>query len=145
MSSQFLVVDSKVLPDVFIKVIEAKELLKTGEVKNIQQAVKKVDISRSTYYKYKDSIFPFYEASKTKVVTIALMLSHESGVLSKVLDAIAKARGNILTINQNIPTHGIANVTISFESREMSLSGEEIIRDLYAIRGVNKIRIIGRE
>src|SRR5690554_2529792 len=116
MSSSFLIVDPKVLPEIFTKVIQAKDLLRSGEAKNIQQAVSQIGISRSAFYKYKDSVFPFYEKNKTKVVTIALLLSHESGVLSKVLDTIAKAKGNILTINQNIPNHGVANVTISFEA-----------------------------
>lgn len=145
MSSSFLVVDSKVLPDIFIKVIQAKDLLKTGQVKTIQEAVKKIGISRSAFYKYKDSVFPFYEKNKTKMVTIALLLSHEAGILSKVLDTIAKAKGNILTINQNIPSYGIANVTISFQTDELDQSGEEMIENLYALKGVKKIQIVGRE
>lgn len=145
MGTKFLVVDTKVLPDIFTKVIETKDLLRTGESKNIQQAVKQIGISRSAYYKYKDSVFPFYEKNKTKVVTIAFLLRHESGILSKVLDTIASAKGNILTINQNIPNHGVANVTISFETDELDKSGEEILDSLYSLKGVKNIQIIGRE
>lgn len=145
MSSPFLVVDSKVLPEIYTKVIQAKELLKTGEVKNIQQAVKQIGISRSAFYKYKDSVFPFYERNKTKVVTIGFLLSHESGVLSKVLDTIANAKGNILTINQNIPNHGVANVTISFETNDVDRTWEELFDSLNSIKGVKKVQIIGRE
>lgn len=145
MGNKFLVVDTRVLPDIFTKVIETKRLLKTGESKNIQQAVKKIGISRSAFYKYKDSVFPFYEKNITKVVTIAFLLKHESGILSKILDTIANANGNILTINQNIPSHGIANVTISFETDELDKSGEEILESLYSLKGVQDIRIIGRE
>lgn len=145
MSSSFLVVDSKVLPEIYTKVIQAKELLKTGKVKNIQQAVKQIGISRSAFYKYKDSVFPFYERNKTKVVTIGFLLSHESGVLSKVLDTIADAKGNILTINQNIPNHGIANVTISFETNDVDRAWEELFNSLNTIKGVKKVQIIGRE
>lgn len=145
MGAKFLVVDTKVLPDIFTKVIETKDLLRTGESKNIQQAVKQIGISRSAFYKYKDSVFPFYEKNKTKVVTIAFLLRHESGILSKVLDTIANAKGNILTINQNIPNHGVANVTISFETDELDQSGEEILDSLYSLKGVKNIQIIGRE
>ncbi len=145
MGSQYFVIDSKVLPEIFTQVIQAKDLLRSGEAKNIQQAVNLVGISRSAFYKYKDSVFPFYEKNKTKVVTIALLLSHKSGVLSKVLNTIAKAKGNILTINQNIPNHGVANVTISFETDEVNQSGQEILNNLLSLRGVKKIQIIGRE
>ena len=109
MGVKFLVVNTEVLPDIFVKVIKTKDLLRTGEAKNIQQAVKQVGLSRSAFYKYKDAVFPFYEKNKTKVITIALLLKHEAGILSNVLDTIAKAKGNILTINQNIPNHGVAN------------------------------------
>lgn len=145
MSSLFLVVDSQVLPEIFTKVIEAKDLLRSGEAKNIQQAVNQIGISRSAFYKYKDSVFPFYEKNKTKVITIALLLSHEAGVLSEVLDTIASAKGNILTINQNIPNHGVANVTISFETDAVNQTGQEILDNLLSLRGVKKIQIIGRE
>ena len=145
MGVKFLVVNTEVLPDIFVKVIKTKDLLRTGEAKNIQQAVKQVGLSRSAFYKYKDAVFPFYEKNKTKVITIALLLKHEAGILSNVLDTIAKANGNILTINQNIPNHGVANVTISFETDELDQSGEEILNSLYALKGVQNIQIIGRE
>ncbi len=145
MGVKFLVVDTKVLPDIFVKVIKTKDLLRTGQAKNIQQAVKQVGLSRSAFYKYKDAVFPFYEKNKTKVITIAFLLKHESGILSNVLDTIAKAKGNILTINQNIPNHGVANVTISFETDELDQSGEEILNSLYSLSGVQNIQIIGRE
>lgn len=145
MGSSFLIVDTEVLPEIYTKVIQVKELLKTGQSKNIQQAVKQIGISRSAFYKYKDHVFPFYEKNKTKVITISLLLFHESGVLSQVLDTLANARGNILTINQNIPNQGIANVTISFETEEVEKSGEEILENLGSLKGVKKIQIIGRE
>lgn len=145
MGSSFLIVDTEVLPEIYTKVIQVKELLKTGQSKNIQQAVKQIGISRSAFYKYKDHVFPFYEKNKTKVITISLLLFHESGVLSQVLDTLANAKGNILTINQNIPNQGIANVTISFETEEVEKSGEEILEHLGSLRGVKKIQIIGRE
>ena len=145
MGVKFLVVNTKVLPDIFVKVIKTKDLLRTGQAKNIQQAVKQVGLSRSAFYKYKDAVFPFYEKNKTKVITIAFLLKHESGILSNVLDTIAKAKGNILTINQNIPNHGVANVTISFETDELDQSGEEILNSLYSLSGVQNIQIIGRE
>lgn len=145
MGASFYLVDTKVLPEIYTKVIQAKALLKTGESRNIQQAVKQVGISRSAFYKYKDHVFPFYEKNKTKVITIGFLLSHKPGVLSQVLDTLSSVRGNILTINQNIPNQGVANVTISFETHEVEKSGEEILQSLKGLQGVKKIQIVGRE
>jgi len=104
-----------------------------------------VGMSRSAFYKYKDYIFPFYEASLGKIVTIALILEHEPGVLSAILDEIAKAHGNVLTINQNIPIGGMANVTISFETGNLTKNIEELLQTIQSKRGVNKVDIIAQE
>lgn len=104
-----------------------------------------VGMSRSAFYKYKDYIFPFYEASLGKIITISLILEHKPGVLSSLLDEIAKAHGNVLTINQNIPIQDMANVTISFETGSLTKNIEELLQDIQNKNGVNKVDIIAQE
>lgn len=141
----YFIIHDKILPDILKKTVMAKELLKTGKAKTVNEAAKIATMSRSAYYKYKDYIFPFYEASHGKIVTISLILEHEPGVLSSILDEIAKSHGNVLTINQNIPIQGLANVTISFETGNLVRNIEEIINIIKNKTGVQKIEIIAQE
>ncbi len=141
----YFVVDVKALPEVFLKVIEAKSMLESGAVKTVQEATKKVDISRSAYYKYRDSIFPLYENFRGRTMTIALGLENRAGVLSDVLNLIASDGGNILTINQNIPINNIANVTITLETGKMSKEFTELINKIINTDGVKNFKTIARE
>ena len=103
------------------------------------------DLSRSAYYKYKDRVEPFYEAIQGRVFSVSIMISHEAGVLSRVLQLIARENGSIITINQGIPLQDIANVTMSFETRHMKISVEDIIKRIGRIKGVKEITLIGHE
>lgn len=141
----YYIVNAKALPEIFIKTMEAKEILKKGEVSTINEAVEQVGISRGAYYKYKDYIFPFYELSQGKIITFALLLEHSSGILSEVLNQVAKSGGSILTINQNIPAHGLANVTMSVETKNMGMNIEELIYSIRQIKGVKEVNILGKE
>ena len=143
--SGFYIIKDEILPEIVKKTVKAKELLKSGKARTINEATEMVGMSRSAFYKYKDYIFPFYEASLGKIITIALVLEHEPGVLSSILDEIAKAHGNVLTINQNIPIGGMANVTISFETGNLTKNIEELIHVIQSKRGVNKVDIIAQE
>ncbi|HBS58315.1 MAG TPA: ACT domain-containing protein, partial [Firmicutes bacterium] len=120
-----------------------KELLKRGEVRTINEAVEKMGLSRSAYYKYKDYVFPFYEASQEKIVTVSLLLEHKAGVLSRVLNTVANERGNILTINQGIPLQGIANAAISLETADLALDLEALLEKIRMVDGVKKIDVLG--
>ncbi|NMB27733.1 MAG: ACT domain-containing protein [Tissierellia bacterium] len=139
------IVDEKVLPMVLLKTIEAKELLKKGEANTIYEAVEKVGMSRSAYYKYKDYIFPLYEIDQGKIITIHLLLSHDKGVLAQVLDEIAKSKASILTINQSIPIHGVANVTMAIEIEGMTINIDGLLSRLRKIEGVNDVSLLARE
>ncbi|NLP46379.1 MAG: ACT domain-containing protein [Epulopiscium sp.] len=143
--TKYYIIDKEVLPDVFLKVVEAKKLLDTGQVLTVQEAVEQVGISRSSFYKYKDAIFPFYENTRGKTITLALQLDDEPGLLSHVLNVIAKTGANILTINQNIPINGIANVTISIETFPMSEDIQNLMESVESSKGVRQIKIIARE
>lgn len=142
MRSKYIVIDKKMIPDVFEKVIIAKDLIRSGKAKGITEAVKMVEISRSTFYKYKDYVFALSEGNLGKKVTISLLLEHHTGVLSIILNRIADRKGNILTINQNIPINNVANVTVTFDISEFEDDFDEFIRSLEAIEGVNLLNLV---
>ena len=139
---KYYIIEASALPEIFIKVAEAKRLLTTGEVATVNEATKRMDISRSAFYKYRDAILPFQNMMKGRIVTFQLMLHDESGVLSSVLMVFAKERANVLTINSIIPTNGHALVTISAELTDVAVSLEELLAELGAVSGVIKAEII---
>ncbi|WP_027632512.1 ACT domain-containing protein [Clostridium hydrogeniformans] len=145
MEEKFLIVNSKVLPEIFEKVIEVKELIYTGKVKDISEGVKKVGISRSTFYKYKDNVFIVSEGLKGQKATIGLLLSHREGVLSTVLDRIAEFKGNILTISQDIPLNNAANVTITFDISKMDTDIKNLISSVEKMDSIISVRLIAIE
>lgn len=140
----YYIVDLDILPEAIKKTIIVKEILKKGEEKTINKAVAKVGLSRSAYYKYKDSVYPFYEGSKQKIITIAMILFNKRGILSFVLNTIAKAGGNVLTINQGIPMQGVAYVTISIETVQLSIALSDLISRIEEIKEVQKIEVIAQ-
>ncbi|MBP2649852.1 MAG: hypothetical protein H6Q74_677 [Firmicutes bacterium] len=143
--SKFYLVREEILPEAIKKTIKVKDLLKRNEARTINEAVEKMELSRSAYYKYKDYVFPFYEASKEKIVSLSLMLEHKPGALSQVLSIIANEGGSVLTINQGIPLQGIANASISFETRSLSIDLEQLLEKLQLLPGVKRIEVLGQE
>lgn len=143
-SKDFLIVSKDILPEAILKTAHAKELLAKGDVFTVNDAVERVGMSRSAYYKYKDGVFPFYEASREKIITISLILENTAGVLSHVLNFIASFKCNILTINQGIPLQGIANVSVSIETDGMKDTPENLLGGLGEIDGVRKIEVVGQ-
>ncbi len=141
----FFIVDKKVLPEIFIKVMEVKKLLESRKEKTVQDAVNRVGISRSAFYKYRDSVFPLYENTIAKTVTIAIVTEDTQGLLSVILNDIADIGGNILTINQSVPVNSIANVTITIETNNMSDGLDVLMAKLEAHDKVRDLRIIARE
>ena len=112
-TTKYFVVKQKAIPEVLLKVVEAKRLLESEKVLTIQEAVDAVGISRSSFYKYKDDIFPFHDNSQGTTITLTFQMDDEPGILSDVLKIIAEYRANILTIHQSIPINGIASLTLS--------------------------------
>ena len=139
-----IVVSKNILPEVFTKVLAVKKLLARGEEKSSASACKTVGISRSAYYKYKDYVFPFYEASKNKIVTLTFLLEHKKGVLSSVLNTISNDSGSVLTINQGIPLQGVANATISIETANLSVDLEALLDKLRMVDGVKRLEVLGQ-
>ena len=132
----YYLVEGDALPEVFIRVTEAKELLDTGEVQTVAEAAARVGISRSAYYKYKNAVMPFQDLGSGRIVTFQMMLRDHMGVLSSVLGLFAETGANILTINQGIPTSGTAPVTITADMAGMEISPEELLERLEAASGV---------
>ena len=114
-ATKYFVVKQKAIPEVLLKVVEAKRLLESEKVLTIQEAVDAVGISRSSFYKYKDDIFPFHDNSQGTTITLTFQMDDEPGILSDVLKIIAEYRANILTIHQSIPINGIASLTLSIQ------------------------------
>lgn len=143
--SVYYLVNSSILPEVFNKVMQVKELLSHSPEHTVNDAVRKIGISRSAYYKYKDYIFPFYETSRGKVLTLVFVVEDFSGILSNIIGKIAKAKANILTITQNIPINRLADVTISIETAGMEQDIKEMLDEISRINGVRSYKIVRRE
>lgn len=141
---KYYLVQEDILPEAILKTVMAKELLLKGAANTVNEAVEKVELSRSAFYKYKDKVFPFHQWSKGKIVTLELVMQHQPGVLSTVLNIIASVKGSILTINQNLPLQGLANATLSIETAEMNQDLEELLKIISEVTGVQDVRLIGQ-
>ncbi len=140
-----MVIDKRVLPDVYEKVLFAKKLLKDGKVKEITEAVKQAGISRSVYYKYKDHVFDFSETSEGRKVTYNIILRNEKGVLSNISNYIASVGGDILTINQGIPLNGYANLSITIDLSTVDGDLKTLTDGLMKLNNIEKVEFIGME
>ena len=141
-ASKFYLVEAGLLPEVFLKVMEAKELLQTGECATVGEAAARVGISRSAFYKYKDGITAFQDLQGGRILTIHVLLRDQTGLLSAVLAVFARCGANILTINQSLPVNGCAAVTISAETARMTEGVEMLMEDLQRSPGVLKTEVL---
>lgn len=139
---KYYIVEASALPEVFLKVAEAKRLLATGQAATVNEATKLTGISRSAFYKYRDAVQPFQRAHVSRVITFQFLLHDEPGVLSAILAAYAKEKANILTINSITPSNGCALVTISAETTDMLVSLEELLHSLVEMNGVIKAEVL---
>lgn len=139
---KYYIIESSALPEVFLKVAEAKRLLDTGEASSVNEATRRAEISRSAFYKYRDSILPFQNLMAGRIITFQMTLHDEAGNLSSLLTIFAQWGANILTINQTIPTNGCAAVTISAETNNLRIPLEELLRRLNSKPGVVRAEIL---
>lgn len=139
---KYYIIEASALPEVFLKVAEAKRMLTTGEVNTVNEATRITGISRSAYYKYRDAILPFQNMMNGRIITFQFLLNDEPGALSTILTDFAQMGANILTINSIIPTNGCALVTISAETTEVSVTLEELLSRLQEIPNVLKAEIL---
>ena len=141
-SPKYYLVEASALPEVFLKVADAKRLLSTGEAATVNEATRMTGISRSAFYKYRDAVLPFQNMMTGRIITFQLLLHDEPGLLSRVLDVFADSKANIITINSSVPTNGTAVVTISAETMDLTIQLEELLRQLRQTRGIIKADVL---
>lgn len=139
---KYYLVAAEALPEIFIRVAEAKRMMQTGEAETVGEAARLAGISRSAFYKYKDAVQPFNDMKSEHIITFYTLLKDVSGTLSRVLNVFASSGANILTINQSIPTNGCAAVTISAETSGMEKSLEQLMGDVSGLENVIKFEIL---
>ena len=143
--TKYYVLKQKAVPEVLLNVVEAKRLLDSGKCASVQEASDRVGISRSSFYKYKDDIFPFHEEARGKTITFIIQMDDEPGLLSVVLQTIAHFHGNILTIHQSIPINGIATLTLSVDILPGEGDAEAMVEEIESREGIHYLKILGRE
>lgn len=141
----FFIVKKRAVPEVLLKVVEAKRLLDSERAMTVQEATEQVDISRSSFYKYKDDIYAFHEKTRGRTLTFMLQLDDKPGLLSMVLSVLANGKANVLTIHQAIPTGGIASITLSVEIQPETEDTEHLMQRMQQIDGVHYLKVLGFE
>lgn len=141
---QYYLVKAEVLPDVFLKVMQVNELLSSGKAKSINDAVKQTGLSRTAFYKYRDAVLPFYESSKGQVLSLVFLTEDFPGVLSGIIDCLAQAKVNVLTINQNYPINGLADISVVADTSACEIEIAQLMQQLGRIRGVREQNVLAR-
>ena len=141
----YFVLKEKAVPEVLLKVVEAKRLLESEKAMTVQEASDRVGISRSSFYKYKDDIFPFHDNAKGRTITLVLQMDDERGLLSDILHIVAVYKANILTIHQSIPVGNLASLTLSVEVRPDTGDISRMVEEMEAQKGIHYVKIIARE
>ena len=140
---KLVIADLSVLPPVYHKILKVKELLDSGVAETVNEAADMADVSRSAYYKYKDYVFPFNQMQG--ILTLLIAVIDIKGVLSDMLAFMSDAGCNILTINQNVPVNGVANITVTVQTEQLKVSTDRLITGLQKVRGVRKVNILAKQ
>ena len=145
MGSRYYVVKEQAVPEVLLKVVQAKKLIDSGRAVSVNEAAEAVGISRSSFYKYKEDIFEFHDNAQGTTITLTFQMEDEPGILSDVLKVIAEFGANILTIHQSIPISGIATLTLSVQILQGEGDAEAMVDDIEQMEGIHYLKILGRE
>lgn len=140
---KFYLVREDVLPEAMKKTLEVKEMIERGKAESVWDAVKQVDLSRSAFYKYRDTVFPFSTIKKERLISLFFHLEDRSGTLSKLLGVVASSGCNVLTIHQTIPLQGRANVTLSLNTSDIHMEIDELLNELRKLEFVEKVELLG--
>lgn len=143
--TKYFVLKKKAVPEVLLKVVEAKRLLESDRAESVQEATDMVGISRSSFYKYKDDIFPFHENARGKTITMVIQMDDEPGLLSFVLKIVAEYHANILTIHQSIPINGVASLTMSVDILPNTGDVSQMVENIEQHTGIHYLKILARE
>lgn len=141
----YYVVKQRAVPEVLLKVVEAKRLVESGKALSVQEAVERAGISRSSFYKYKDDIFQFHDNAQGTTITLTFQMDDETGLLAEVLKVIAGFRANILTIHQSIPINGVASLSISVQVLPATGDVAQMLEGLERMRGVHGVKVVAKE
>ena len=142
---KYYIVRERAVPEVLLKVVEAKRLLEIDKTLSVHEAAEQVGISRSSFYKYKDDIFPFHDNAKGKTITMVIQMDDEPGLLSLVLQIVADYHANILTIHQSIPVNGIASLTLSVDVFPDTKNVSQMVENIEQQEGIHYLKILARE
>lgn len=145
MQGKYLIVDKSLLPSYFEKVAEAKELIDEGVAKDVSEAVRKVGISRSTFYKYKDLVRDISTVSMGRHAIISMMMSHRVGILSTVIGVISSYDYSVWTITQNPPVDAKANVVITLELGEDADALDDMLKEISLVPGLSRVQLLGMD
>ena len=143
--TKYFVLKQKAVPEVLLKVVQAKRLIESERAMTVQEATERVGISRSSFYKYKDDIFPFYDNAKGRTITLVLQMDDERGLLSDILHIVAVYKANILTIHQSMPVNNVASLTLSVEVRPDTGNISRMVEEMEEQKGIHHVKIIARE
>lgn len=143
--TNYFVLKKKAVPEVLLKVVEAKRLLDSERADSVQEATEMVGISRSSFYKYKDDIFPFHDNAKGKTITMVIQMDDEPGLLALVLKTVAEFQANILTIHQSIPVNGVASLTLSIDVLPNTGDVSVMVDQIEQETGIHYLKILARE
>lgn len=143
--TKYFVLKQKAVPEVLLKVVQAKRLIESERGMTVQEATERVGISRSSFYKYKDDIFPFYDNAKGRTITLVLQMDDERGLLSDILHIVAVYKANILTIHQSIPVNGVATLTLSVEVKANTGNVSRMVEEIEEHQGIHYVKILARE
>lgn len=144
-AARYYVVKQKAVPEVLLKVVEAKRLLDAEKVLTVQEAADAVGISRSSFYKYKDDVFPFHDNSQGKTLTLSFQMDDEPGLLSDVLKIVAQYRANILTIHQSIPIDGVASLSLSIQVLQDTGDVSRMLGQMEEQKGVRHVKVMAKQ
>ncbi len=143
--TKYYVLKEKAVPEVLLKVVQAKRLIDSGKAESVQEATEVVGISRSSFYKYKDDIFPFHDNAKGMTITMIIQMDDEPGLLSAVLKYVADYHANILTIHQSIPVNGVASLTLSVDVLPETGDISQMVEEIESQSGIHYLKILARE
>ena len=142
---KYFVVRERAVPEVLLKVVQAKRLLDSGRAQTVQDAAEQTGISRSSFYKYKDDIFPFYAGKKGRSITFVIEVDDQPGVMASILNIFALYKANILTIHQSIPVNGVATLTLSVEVKDNTGNISKMVEEIEEQDGIHYVKIVSRE
>ena len=144
-NGEYNIVRKKAVPQVLVDVVRAKQLIESGKAESVQEAISRTGISRSSFYKYQNDIFPFHESARGTTFTLMFQMEDEPGLLSDALRIIAQYRANILTIHQSIPVSGVATLSLSIQVQKTTGNMSEMLKELENHSGVHNVKVVGQE